>query len=331
MKNSRNNERHVLGHGLSVPAKIAKRKSERFTCPTCNKSLVDTGPRLRSAHQSRCRGIPTAPGSSICSTNTPEDSGHPSTNRDIALDSFISWYKQNAMQAVANARRHIEATIQEHGAGTRVGEEYPIYLEDILGRCHQVQPISAAHYETIRHGNGTFHPCTIVICSATQARILLDRHGALRVSLMVLVEMDDSPAAWTPMSMESYLSYLHGMCQDLDVHGFSKPANRYPERRGVAEIIRNLNDPGGPIINCLNLTSRRPNKVPWILENNYGFHLLERVKENGKAGKDERANPSDLSSGLSFMLLGKRRVFSLPHVDRHGLYTIVYCETGSKL
>jgi hypothetical protein len=55
------------------------------------------------------------------------------------------------------------------------------------------------------------------------------------------------------------------------------------------------------------------------------------VREGGAAGKRDTEIPSDLINSSAFHICSKKGVFSILHMDRHGVLTIIQCKDGEKL
>ncbi|KIW09642.1 hypothetical protein PV08_12107 [Exophiala spinifera] len=83
-------------------------------------------------------------------------------------------------------------------------------------------------------------------------------------------------------------------------------------------------------INCLNLAAVKANPQPWFLANNMDYQVMRLVREGHSAGKDLVGHDADLTNSETFQLLAKAGAFSMPHVDRHGVMTVVHVEEGFK-
>jgi hypothetical protein len=85
------------------------------------------------------------------------------------------------------------------------------------------------------------------------------------------------------------------------------------------------------LINFLNLANTKDNPVPEMLDGLRAYKILKEISEDNLAGKRQTSSWTDLSSCVSFHILAKAGVFSLPHLDHHGVITTATCDEGEKL
>ncbi|OIW25516.1 hypothetical protein CONLIGDRAFT_635336 [Coniochaeta ligniaria NRRL 30616] len=85
-------------------------------------------------------------------------------------------------------------------------------------------------------------------------------------------------------------------------------------------------------INILSLPSQRDRPVPAWLEDDPDYRVLRDVPATESATElDPRHREDSLSKCREFGLFATAGVYSMPHVDRHGVITTARCEEGTKL
>ncbi|KAK5199505.1 hypothetical protein LTR92_000044 [Exophiala xenobiotica] len=83
-------------------------------------------------------------------------------------------------------------------------------------------------------------------------------------------------------------------------------------------------------VNLLNLQVHKANPQPWFLAEDENLQIMRAVRQKNHAGKEAISEPTDLSNCDAFQICGKKRVFSMPHRDHHGVITTIFCDDGYK-
>ncbi|KAK5331564.1 hypothetical protein LTR93_000567 [Exophiala xenobiotica] len=84
------------------------------------------------------------------------------------------------------------------------------------------------------------------------------------------------------------------------------------------------------LVNLLNLQVHKANPQPWFLAEDENLQIMRAVWQKNHAGKEAISEPTDLSNCDAFQICGKKRVFSMPHRDHHGVITTIFCDDGYK-
>ncbi|KAF2182639.1 hypothetical protein K469DRAFT_586189 [Zopfia rhizophila CBS 207.26] len=217
--------------------------------------------------------------------------------------------------------------------GTRLSQELPKY-QSILREAIDGKAITYFEYITTDWGGDTpFTRHQYVVCSEQQAEAILES-APLKLPLLI-------PAAFSTTSsmanirINEYLTYLSTK-PSVDVHDYGEDLDArekyiHPTIISSADAIKLFRDPNIEPVNFLNLAGYRPNPVPACMANLRQYSILRNTMEYDQSGKATNVHPNDLSSCTSFQILGKAGVFSMPHMDHHGVITTIRSEEGDKL
>ena len=322
-------------HPESVVARTIK--GEQYLCNKCDQ-LVSRSQKARHnrlRHGSAVVPATTSPPSQVAqlSSNTHADHQQNTTSGSSVVDSLEA--RKLATEAAKNevyARVHEQVESLRH-AKSRLGYELPRYKE-ILERCKPGEPISYNEYVRTNwkdHEHDDLHRRKYVVCSTIEARKILET-GSPAVPLVI-------PAASRPkiptMLIEEYLMYLSTK-PGIDVHTYNQPIDEegeYLKPRSLSseEAISMFHNKHAGPVNFLNLEAQKQNEVPKCLANIPAYTILRDLKELDQSGKRTEFQPADLSSCVAFQICGKADVFSLPHMDHHGVMTTITAEEGRKL
>lgn len=166
------------------------------------------------------------------------------------------------------------------------------------------------------------------------------RHGTLAYPFLVPFEKYQKSS--DRLEKESYLRYLETkhnvhIHAYADVHQPSGTGTTPPFLVPVAlsgsdavSLFRSTTTNGMPT-NILNLDGYKANPQPWFLASQDNFQVMRTVKEDNHAGKPDRAAEADLSNSSTFQLCASKGAWSMPHIDRHGVTTSVFCDSGEKI
>ncbi|KAI4715170.1 hypothetical protein J4E89_000857 [Alternaria sp. Ai002NY15] len=204
---------------------------------------------------------------------------------------------------------------------------------DIIKPGEDVVPITATQYEQRIQQSTPDWNNNLIVCTSTEARDLLQRF-TLQIPLHVPSELNNSPSPRILYSAQHYEAVLkfrkHASTEPyMDVQDLT--SKNITRRLTISTALKRMSDPTALPINLLDIRPVRQNVLPWELDNLTDYSILSEATEYGGMSNHSDPNPSDLSSKTGFALWGKQGVWSFPHVDEHGLYTGVLCETGSKL
>ncbi|KAI4683889.1 uncharacterized protein J4E84_006729 [Alternaria hordeiaustralica] len=257
----------------------------------------------------------------------------------IETDDFIRSYPTTAKSSLERGTCMLEELItQVHGSNIAQARKRRFITEsqsyiDMIKPGEDVMPISAKEYELRIQQSTPNWENNLIICTSTEARDLLQRL-TLQIPLLIPSELNNSPTPRTLYSAEHYEAVLkfrkHASAEPyMDVQDLT--SKNITRRLTISTALKRMSDPTALPINLLDIRPVRRNVLPWELDNLTDYSILSEATEYGGMSNHSDPNPSDLSSKTGFALWGKRGVWSFPHVDEHGLYTGVLCETGSKL
>jgi len=250
------------------------------------------------------------------------------TRVQAALGKYICEFPAQAQKALDGTLHYLEEVLSK-SAHRMEGDRFPSQAKEYqrtLEQHRSVHPISALEYS---NGGPEFAEGTIVICTSRQARQLLET-CTLSVPLMVPRQFNDAPQPPKLLTIEQFRQQLHfrkpvrGNAW-IDVQDFSN--DDITKKWELDAALQHMEDPECGPINFLNIRTLRENVVPWELQGLADYRVLQ---ESGRAGVGND-NQQGLNFPDTFALWGKQGTWSLPHVDKHGLYTAVLCELGEKL
>ncbi|KAI4650271.1 uncharacterized protein J4E79_009539 [Alternaria viburni] len=257
----------------------------------------------------------------------------------IENEDFIRSYRATAKSSLESGicmlqelNTHVQESDIAQARKRRFITESQSYI-DMIKPGEDVVPITATQYEQrIQEPTPTWNN-NIIICTSTEARDLLQRL-TLQIPLLIPSELNNSPSPRALYSAEHYEAVLkfrkHASTEPyMDVQDLT--SKNITRRLTISTALKRMSDPTALPINLLDIRPIRQNVLPWELDNLADYSILSEATEYGGMSNHSDPNPSDLSSKTGFALWGKRGVWSFPHVDEHGLYTGVLCETGSKL
>ncbi|OBS22879.1 hypothetical protein FPOA_09202 [Fusarium poae] len=211
----------------------------------------------------------------------------------------------------------------------RSQDDFRTVLE-LLGKVSTGNIISGKDFlrmEPMEHSRNT-----LVLCNADQAKSICTR-GPPSIPILVLPGSARKTAR-EKMRIETFLDGLEEK-PEVDVHDFNKPMEdgQVPVRMDsekATKLFRERMRGAGRPINMLNLGVTKENFYPECLLDNddFGMFRLGRTADNGKL---EKAAFVDIDNSEGFHLLGTKGAAHLEHIDRHGVYTTVFCEEGKKL
>ncbi len=169
----------------------------------------------------------------------------------------------------------------------------------------------------------------LIICSDHQARVLL-QYVTPKVPLFIPRDRNSRPPHC--LSLETYLDIL-ATKETVDIHDFdSKPSAAgftLPTTLAGKKVVQKLRSESKTPVNLLNLHPYKPNAQPWFVAENEDLQLITTVDADAIAGHRRELGP--LEVGTQFQICGKAGAFSMPHCDRHGVITTVFCDDGEKL
>ncbi|KAI4614481.1 hypothetical protein J4E83_007135 [Alternaria metachromatica] len=257
----------------------------------------------------------------------------------IETEDFIRSYPATAMSSLKRGICMLEDLITQvqnsniaQARKKRFIPESKGYI-DIIKPGEDVVPITDTQYEQRIHQSTPNWENNLIVCTSTEARDLLQRF-TLQIPLLVPLELNNSPEPRTLYSAQHYEAVLK-FRKDASAEAYMDiqdlTSKNITRRLTISTALKRVSDPTALPINLLDIRPVRQNVLPWELDNLTDYSILSEATENGGMSNHSDPNPSDLSSKTGFALWGKRGAWSFPHVDEHGLYTGVLCETGSKL
>ncbi len=267
----------------------------------------------------------------LCAQTVPEQS----TESDDFIQSYPATAKWSLMYGI-NMLEELIAQIQESDIAQtrkkRFSTDCRTYI-DIIKSGKDVKPITATEYEQHIQQSAPSWENVLVVCSSREARNLLQRFD-FRVPLLIPSELNDSPEPRSLYPKQHYEDILkfrkHAKGESyMDIQDLS--TKHTTRRLKTSTAFARMNDPSGLPINFLDIRPVRQNVLPWEIDGLVDYSILHEATEYGGVSNYADAAPTDLSNKDGFALWGKQGVWSFPHIDEHGLYTGVLCESGSKL
>ncbi|KAI4920228.1 hypothetical protein J4E90_002369 [Alternaria incomplexa] len=257
----------------------------------------------------------------------------------VETEDFVRRYPATAMSSLKRGicmLEELNTQVQESSiAQTRKKRfiaESQSYI-DVIKTGEDVVPISAKEYELRIQQSTPNWENNLIICTSTEARDLLQRL-TLQIPLLIPSELNNSLTLRTLYSAQHYEAVLK-FRKDASAEAYMDiqdlTSKNITRRLTISTALKRMSDPTALPINLLDIRPVRQNLLPWELDNLTDYSILSEATEYGGMSNHSDPNPSDLSSKTGFALWGKRGVWSFPHVDEHGLYTGVLCESGSKL
>jgi hypothetical protein len=251
------------------------------------------------------------------------------THVQAAMAEYICNFPKHAQEALDSTRRYL-GEVSSKSADRTESDWFRSRAEEywrILEKHQSVHPISALEYCT---AGPEFAEGTVVICTSRQARRLLET-CTLSVPLMVPRQFNDAPQPQKLLTIDQFRQQLQfrrpvrGNAW-IDVQDFSN--DDITRKWELDAALEHMEDPKCGPINFLNIRTLRENVVPWELQGLVDYRVLQEASGRAGVGND---NQRGLNFPDSFALWGKQGTWSLPHIDKHGLYTAVLCEEGEKL
>lgn len=270
----------------------------------------------------------------------------------MSVESNRQAYAHTMRLAMSEARGYLKEMNRRYGnTKTRLASMLEEYLP-VMESCNVIAPMSFWEYEEAT-ASGQSVTGQFLYLDEDQAEELL-RRGPLRIAFVVPHVLKRRRRKG--VSIQQYGQTLRGF-EDVFFHDLLvKPTESYayPKKmKGndvadlLAEHLHSTTSRGEPIdangatvdrlpedvrfINILDLASTRTNSVPDFMADLDIYDVLVTVKEANSSGKVSTTNQRDLSACALFEILGTKGVFSLPHVDHHGVVTSITCEQGRKL
>ncbi|TPX07189.1 uncharacterized protein E0L32_010892 [Thyridium curvatum] len=173
-----------------------------------------------------------------------------------------------------------------------------------------------------------------------QARRYLERGHPPKIPILVPPDLNPhrSEDRWT---LEGFLSVIRTR-GSIDVPVVDKRDDSrhdegyflHPRRMDARGAVERFEGPDAEPINMININGLiKDNPVPPCLQDLKDYAVIQRVQaDNGKLeGGGAPLMARDLTDSLRFHLLAHHNVFHLPHIDRHGVITSVFTDTGNKL
>ncbi|KAK2667905.1 hypothetical protein RAB80_017096 [Fusarium oxysporum f. sp. vasinfectum] len=121
---------------------------------------------------------------------------------------------------------------------------------------------------------------------------------------------------------------------DVDVHDFSLDVSvhgRIPQKMKGNIAIKMFEDETRiDPVNFLNLHILEDNPLPSFLRNRKDYNILE-FSHAEKRKRTSQQSAADLDRWTSFQLLASEGAVHLPHIDHHGMNTVVFNEEGHKM
>ncbi|RMD39155.1 hypothetical protein DV735_g5974, partial [Chaetothyriales sp. CBS 134920] len=269
---------------------------------------------------------------STTTINTSQRQRHNRTQKHIARTRRAGY--QGQIQATVTTTRlmmqdFIRVADGTRSPQTRIAVEARKYMS-LLSRSRLPWLVSAEEYRAAVRTD-TVDPATLVDCTAEEARQLLEAMSP-RAPLLIRGSQD---FAQPGLRLESFLAYLSTK-KSVDVHIYDVEVDdqgdyTQPVSLPAAEAVALFQDDSGHPINLLNLRNTKPNPVPAALAGIRAYSILQETSEDNGSGKATTRQYGDLANCNAFHICGKAGVFSLPHIDHHGVITTVTCEEGKKL
>ena len=349
------------GKGCRDPSKYNRHvRLPHKKCHKCGKFYLSS---FLTSHLLHCEasdsGYDTGSGySSVTTASTPSEDGSPSngaTNPDAITNGHadptvtsrcstpvspggfgeeaeesvdntkiaIAEYLRKARLALEELKKKVEQDLKTTPPETRDAAELPIYREILHGGSLGT-PITLEEYW---QSTWTEPTDNFVVCSKEEARELLERGPPL---LPILIPSQlNRPDSDNRITFEEACQLLNPLgTVDLQLsHGTGNKKDE-PVRLKSADAIRILcnHEKNGPS-NAINLRCWRDNPVPSCLCGLHDYKLMVNTGvDNGKPG----AHRTDWEAAAQFGLLGSEGALSLWHIDRGGVITTVFCESGKK-
>jgi hypothetical protein len=228
-------------------------------------------------------------------------------------------------------KRHGGQRKQLAPAKSRAAYETPFYLQ-LLKKSTNIYPLGPDEYRRSRH-DGHAMKRAYIVCRPMEARKLLEE-ACPRVPILVRADQNGHMVYDDLNTIESFLVYIASKPTKVEIHRYNGPINdpdfRNPKPTKPTDAITLFLDAEADLVNFLNLGNVKDNPVPYFMVGIRALKILKEITEDGLIGKREVTTWSDLSSCCAFHILAKAGVFSLPHVDHHGVITTATCDEGEK-
>ncbi|KAK5274994.1 hypothetical protein LTR99_004297 [Exophiala xenobiotica] len=106
------------------------------------------------------------------------------------------------------------------------------------------------------------------------------------------------------------------------------PGSALPQSMDGKDALAIFRSQSIALVNLLNLQVHKANPQPWFLAEDENLQIMRAVWQKNHVGKEAISEPTDLSNCDAFQICGKKRVFSMPHRDHHGVITTIFCDDG---
>lgn len=209
-------------------------------------------------------------------------------------------------------------------------------LEDLRVCCNLLRDavvgrvLTAEQYATAEWARDGGPATTIVACSSDDARLLLNA-GPPRVPMIIPPSLNADQAR--RLDVEEYLHVLKSRGR-VDVHVFQRSGseNYLPQSLDAHDAVDMLRDAGTGPLNMLNLAGYKQNAVPSCIADLPDYDIMRSFSAVTANGKQASSAANDtLHTSTQFQLLATEFACHLPHIDRHGVITTVFNDSGRKL
>ncbi|KAG6978487.1 hypothetical protein FocnCong_v011682 [Fusarium oxysporum f. sp. conglutinans] len=247
----------------------------------------------------------------------------PTYATDRMTEQLITDYERKAKEYYEKAIEVLTKKQEASSANTRTREDTAIIL-DLLDSSMVQKPLTAEQVLNTDTWNGLEKD--FVVCSEDDAGRIFDRQVP-RFPILV------GPLTRTTGSIKGFLNAIDPEA-DIDVHDFGLDASadvHIPRTEKASDAIKMFEDENRiDPLNFLDLHILKDNPLPSFLRHRKDFKILE-FSHAGKRKRASQQNAADLDRWTSFQLLASEGAVHLPHIDHHGMNTVVFNEEGHKL
>jgi hypothetical protein len=360
-----NLRRHIYRHHSEVPRRVVK--GPQLHCLQCRKTfarsqrsrhvkqshqgqvrkgvIVEVGSQGRGFQPSKKRNKAAPPSQGNTAITPQKDTATPQKDtttprKDTVIPSLLAHdYQARVVVALARARADAKERLGEidQTTSTRLSRELPIFH----GLLQAAITPDVAEYDgtildtitadTVDHEKQGYQ---LVICSDEEAS---DIFRCTTPMVPVLIPRERFTRPPHRLDLQQYLD-IQASKDQVDLHqygprsgGKGESALLRPDSLEGRDAVAIFRSASRLPVNFLNLDIQKSNPNPWFIADKENLHILRTVRERNDAGKQTNIIVSDLSSCSSFQICGKAGAFSMPHMDHHGVATIVFCDEGEKL
>ncbi|KAF5705808.1 hypothetical protein FMUND_11910 [Fusarium mundagurra] len=238
-------------------------------------------------------------------------------------EQLVAVYEQKAKEYTQKANEVLNKKQEASSANTRTQEDTAI-IRGLLNSSVAKRPLTAEQVLNTDSWNDLEKD--FVLCSEDDAGRIFDRQIP-RFPILI------GPLTGTTGRIKEFLNAIDPEA-DIDVHDFGRDVSvdfRDPRPVKARDAIKmfedeNRTDP----LNFLDLHILKDNPLPSFLGHRKDFRILD-YSQTRKRKRRSQQNAVDLDRWTSFQLLASEGAAHLPHIDHHGMNTVVFNEEGDKL